>query len=131
MAGPRGFDGTKKVDGIKRHIRVDTAGILVAAVVTSADMADRAAFPALLRKATTIAPTIAHVWPDKGYTGQTVAEAPARTGVSIEIVSGPNPPTGSGSSHTAGSSNAPTAGSTTAGASTTTTKPPSRHTRAS
>lgn len=30
VAGPRGFDGAKKVDGIKRHILVDTAGILVA-----------------------------------------------------------------------------------------------------
>lgn len=94
VAGPRGFDGAKKVDGIKRHILVDTAGILVAAVVTAADVQDRAAFPALLRKATKIAPTIAHLWCDKGYTGQTVADAAARAGVSIEVVSGPKPTNG-------------------------------------
>ena len=47
VAGPRGFDGAKKVDGIKRHILVDTAGILIAATVTPANVQDRAAFPAL------------------------------------------------------------------------------------
>jgi transposase len=37
-AGPRGFDGAKKVDGVKRHVLVDPAGVLVAAVVTAADV---------------------------------------------------------------------------------------------
>ena len=69
VAGPRGFDGAKKVDGVKRHVLVDSGGILVAAVVTEANVQDRAAFPELLRKAKRIAPTIAHVWVDKGYTG--------------------------------------------------------------
>lgn len=90
-AGPRGFDGAKKGDGIKRDILVDTAGILVAAVATAADAQDRAAFPALLRKVKRVAPTIAHIWLDKGYTGHTVAEAAARVGVSVEVVSGPQP----------------------------------------
>lgn len=91
VAGPRGFDGAKKVDGIKRHILVDTTGTLVCAVVTPADVQDRAAFPTLLRQAKRIASTIAHVWCDKGYTGTTVAEAAQRAGVSVEIVSGPKP----------------------------------------
>jgi transposase len=89
VAGPRGFDGAKKVDGVKRHILVDTAGILVAALVTPANMQDRAAFPTLLRQAKRIAPTIAHVWRDKGYTGTTVAEAAAKAGITVDIVSGP------------------------------------------
>jgi len=38
VAGPRGFDGAKKVDGIKRHVLVDSAGILVTAVVTEANV---------------------------------------------------------------------------------------------
>lgn len=50
VAGPRGFDdGAKKVNGIKHHILVDTSGVLVTAVVTPADVQDRAAFPRLLR----------------------------------------------------------------------------------
>ncbi|OBG01633.1 hypothetical protein A5772_09175 [Mycolicibacter sinensis] len=68
--GPCGFDGAKKADGIKRHILVDTVALPVSAVVTAADAQDRAAIPAPLRKATKIAPTIAHVWRNKGYTAQ-------------------------------------------------------------
>jgi transposase len=94
VSGPRGFDGAKKVDGINRHILVDSAGMLVAAVVTAADVQDRAAFPALLRQAKRIAPTIAHVWLDKGHTGATVAEAAQRAGVSVDTVSGPQPARG-------------------------------------
>jgi hypothetical protein len=49
VTGPRGFDGAKKVDGVKGHVLVDSAGALVAAVLTPADVQDRAAFPKLLR----------------------------------------------------------------------------------
>lgn len=91
VAGPRGFDGANKVDGVKRHILVDSAGVLVAAVVTPADIQDRAAFPKLLSKAKPIAPTISHVWVDKGYTGQTVTSAAAKAGVTVDVVSGPKP----------------------------------------
>lgn len=49
------------------------------------------AFPKLLRKAKRIAPTITHIWLDKGYTGQTVADAAARASVSVEVVSRPKP----------------------------------------
>ena len=91
MAGPRGFDGAKKVDGVKRHILVDSAGMLAAAAVT---VQDRVAFPTLLRRAKRIAPTISHIWLDKGYTGTTVTEAAAKAGISVDIVSGPKPANG-------------------------------------
>jgi transposase len=58
----------------------------VAAVVTAANVQDRNAFPKLLRQAKRIAPTIAHVWVDKGYTGSTVADAAAKAGVSRWVV---------------------------------------------
>ncbi|MGB0437637.1 MAG: transposase, partial [Mycobacterium sp.] len=73
VTGPRGFDDAKKVDAIKRHILLDTAGILVAATLTPADVQDRAAFSALLPKAKRVAPTITHLWLEKGYTSPTVA----------------------------------------------------------
>lgn len=114
VAGPRGFDGAKKVDGVKQHILVDSAGILIAALITPANMQDRAAFPPLLRQARRVAPTIAHVWLDKGYTGQTVATAAQRAAVSIDIVSAHKPAGGFRFSRDGGWSNAPTAGSTTA-----------------
>lgn len=48
VPGERGFDGAKKVDGIKRHILVDTAGRLLAVHSTAANVQDRAAFGDLL-----------------------------------------------------------------------------------
>ena len=122
VTGPRGFDGAKKVDCTKRHVLVDTAGVLVAAVVTPADVQDRAAFATLLRKAKRIAPTISHVWLDKGYTGQAVTTAATEAGVTVDVVSGPKPAAASSSNPAAGWSNLRTAGSTTVAASTTTTK---------
>jgi transposase len=91
VAGPPGFDGAKKVGGPKRHVPVDSGAILVAAVLTPADVQDRTAFPKLLRKAKRVASSIAHVWADRGYTGSTVASAAAKAEVTVDIVSGPKP----------------------------------------
>jgi putative transposase len=44
----RGYDGGKKIKGRKRHLLVDTLGLLVAVVVTSAAIDDGAAAPQLL-----------------------------------------------------------------------------------
>jgi hypothetical protein len=44
-----------------------------------------------LRRAKRTAPTIAHVWADKGYTGSTVADAAAKAGVTVDVVSGAKP----------------------------------------
>jgi Transposase DDE domain len=115
VAGPRGFDGAKKVDGVKRHVLVDSAGILVAAVVTPATTQDGAAFRKLLRSAKRI-PTIAHIWVDKGYTGALSPTPPPRPVSPLRSCPGRNPAAGSSSSRDAGWSNAPTDGSTTAAA---------------
>jgi hypothetical protein len=40
VPGPRGFDGAKKVNGINRHVVVDTLGLLVAVLVTAANVQD-------------------------------------------------------------------------------------------
>ncbi len=39
--GPRGYDAAKKVNGRKRHILVDTLGLLLVAVVHAANIQDR------------------------------------------------------------------------------------------
>ncbi len=38
--GPKGYDGGKKVTGRKRHVLVDTLGLLLAVVVTPANVQD-------------------------------------------------------------------------------------------
>lgn len=43
--GPRGFDAGKRVKGRKRHIATDTLGLMVGAVVHTADVQDRDGAP--------------------------------------------------------------------------------------
>ena len=50
MGGERGYDGAKQVDGRKRHIVVDTLGLLLAVTVTAADVDDGAAAPGVVGK---------------------------------------------------------------------------------
>ena len=68
MGGERGFDGGKKIKGRKRHIAVDTLGILLAVVVTSAAVDDAAAAPAVLKQLTRKEfPRLSVVWADGKY----------------------------------------------------------------
>ncbi|MBI5758623.1 MAG: IS5 family transposase [Planctomycetales bacterium] len=53
VGGPdRGYDGGKKIKGRKRHWLVDTLGLLVAVVVTGANLDDGTAAPQLLARVT-------------------------------------------------------------------------------
>ena len=46
----RGYDGGKKIKGRKRHLLVDTLGLLIAVVVTGANLDDGTAAPRLLSR---------------------------------------------------------------------------------
>jgi len=50
MGGPAGYDGNKKVRGRKRHVVVDTLGLLMAVAVTAASCDDGTHAPAVLGK---------------------------------------------------------------------------------
>jgi putative transposase len=41
QGGPRGYDGAKKLCGRKRHLLVDTLGLVLLVVVTAANVQDR------------------------------------------------------------------------------------------
>ncbi|MFD9472593.1 IS5 family transposase [Streptomyces goshikiensis] len=68
----RGFDGGKKVKGRKRHIVVDTLGLLLAVMVTAASVTDRGAGWTLLERLRLRRWRISLVWADGGYTGRLV-----------------------------------------------------------
>jgi putative transposase len=68
--GERGYDGAKKVKGRKRHLLVDTQGLVLKAKVHSANIQDREGIKLLLECATTGLPRLSHLWLDAGYTGQ-------------------------------------------------------------
>jgi len=67
----RGYDGAKKVKGRKRHLLVDTQGLVLSARVHSANIQDREGIKLLLGPAAgTGLPRLSHLWLDAGYTGQ-------------------------------------------------------------
>ena len=53
VGGARGYDGAKQITGRKRHIAVDTLGLLLAVVVTAASVADAVGAKAVLKQLTT------------------------------------------------------------------------------
>jgi putative transposase len=63
-----GYDGAKKITGRKRHLAVDTLGLLLAVVVTSAAVDDAAAAPEVLGQLTGKQyPRLQVVWADSKY----------------------------------------------------------------
>jgi putative transposase len=68
MGGERGYDGGKKVKGRKRHIIVDSLGLLLAVAVTAANVDDGAAAPLALAKLDPAGyPRLEVVWGDGRY----------------------------------------------------------------
>ncbi|MBB5378513.1 putative transposase [Deinococcus metalli] len=68
--GPHGFDGHKQVNGRKRHILVDTLGLLLKVVVHSAGLVDRVGGKLLLQAVHGHFPGLQKIWADQGYTGK-------------------------------------------------------------
>ena len=67
----RGYDGAKKVKGRKRHLLVDTQGLVLEVRVHSANVTDRDGIKLLLEPSSRERlPRLLHVWLDAGYTGQ-------------------------------------------------------------
>lgn len=72
-ATSRGFDSGKKVNGRKRHIAVDTGGLLLVVLVTSAAVQDRDAARLLLIALRACFRRIRLAWADGGYSGGPVS----------------------------------------------------------
>jgi putative transposase len=92
----RGYDGAKKVKGRKRHLLVDTQGLVLQARVHSAKVVDRDGIKLLLGSSVADhLPRLKHVWLDAGYTGQEdrgVGWVQKVLGWSAEIVRHPKKP---------------------------------------
>jgi putative transposase len=72
VGGNRGYDGAKQIKGRKRHLLVDTQGLVLAVTVHPADVMDRDGVMLLLppTQIKTEFPRLAHVWLDAGYNGK-------------------------------------------------------------
>ncbi len=90
--GERGYDGGKKVNGRKRHIVVDTLGLLLAVAVTAASADDGTAAPRVLEKLDAREhPRLQKLWADQKYHNRSLERwlAAQAVGYRIEVVSRP------------------------------------------
>ena len=82
----RGYDAGKKVNGRKRHVVVDTLGLLLVVMVTAASVQDRDGGGRVLERLRFRMPSVAVVWADGGYAGRLVGYARQVLRVTIDIV---------------------------------------------
>jgi putative transposase len=92
VGGVRGYDGAKKLSGRKRHVLVDTQGLVLRATVHAADIQDRAGVPLVMDGAAGEFPRLEHVWVDQGYTGTGRRWIEEQLGWTVEVVQHPPKP---------------------------------------
>ncbi len=85
---PHGFDAGKKIKGKKRHILVDTQGLLMHAIVHAADVQDRDGGALVMPSLIGAYPFLTRLFADGGYHGPQFKSAIRRTlaAVTVEIV---------------------------------------------
>jgi transposase len=88
----RGYDAGKKINGRKRHIAVDTIGLLLTVLITAAGLQDRDAAKPLLWNMRKAFPTIRLAWADGGYAGKLVtwARTKLKPKLTLQIVKRPD-----------------------------------------
>lgn len=74
MGGERGFDGGKKIKGRKRHILVDTLGLLLVILVHAADIPDAEGAEDILQTAQRKLPRLKKVVADSAYAAYDLVE---------------------------------------------------------
>jgi putative transposase len=84
----RGYDAGKKINGRKRHLLVDTMGLILLALVLPANIQDRDGAKQLLGAFFRQSPRrrVKHIWADGGYAGALVNWARQLWRCSVEIV---------------------------------------------
>ncbi len=88
----RGYDGNKKVRGRKRHLLVDTEGLVLKAKVHSAKVPEQDGLRLLLESARSGLSRLRHLWLDAGYEGSGRRWAEEAMGLSVEVVRKPPKP---------------------------------------
>jgi len=88
----RGYDGNKKVRGRKRHLLVDTEGLVIKAKVHSAKVPEQDGLKILLQSARSGLSHLKHLWLDAGYEGRGRRWVEEVMGLDVEIVRKPPKP---------------------------------------
>ena len=82
----RGYDAGKKIKFRKRHITVETEGLLIAAHVQPADIQDRDGAPDVILAMLETEPTVMKLFTDSGYRGPKLRRLPKERVLSDLIV---------------------------------------------
>ena len=72
QAGERGYDAGKNVKGRKRHLAVDSLGLIMGLTITTADVQDRTAAKPLIENLVSRFGRLQMIWADGGYLGPLV-----------------------------------------------------------
>jgi transposase len=72
--GAVGYDAAKRIKGRKRHILVDTLGLMLGILVTPANTTERDGAQTLLQRTLSVFTWLRLLWVDGGYTGPAFAE---------------------------------------------------------
>ena len=89
----RGWDNAKKVNGRKRHIAVDTTGLVLDVVITAASVQDRDAARPLLWNTHRACRGVRLVWADAGYHAGKLATWAQTLTMTLQIVAKHDPHT--------------------------------------
>ena len=89
QGGENGFDAGKKVNGRKRHLIVDTLGLLLAVSVTAASVQDRDGAHPVVANAMSKYPKIQTLFVDSGYAGQCAQTVSQCHNIKVQVVRHP------------------------------------------
>lgn len=90
QGGVKGFDAGKKIKGRKRHLVTDTLGLVLAVLITGANVQDRDAAEPVVQMAKEKYDTIRRGWVDAGYGGKALDAIRANLDVDLSVVRHPN-----------------------------------------
>ena len=82
----QGIDAGKKIKGRKRHIAVDTLGLLLVVLVTAASVHDTVGGRVVLDELAVRYPRVVKAWVDGAYQRSVVGQG-AKHGIAVEVVS--------------------------------------------
>ena len=89
QGGERGYDAAKKISGRKRHLLVDTNGLILDVLVHSANITDRQGAKLLLSPLKKAFPRLSLIWANSGYAGKLEEWVKNSLGWTLEIVKRP------------------------------------------
>ena len=89
QGGERGYDAGKKITGRKRHLVVDTLGLLLAVSVTAASLQDRDGAHPVVATAMDKPPGIGTLFVDSAYAGQCAQTVSQLHDIHVQVVRHP------------------------------------------